>query len=169
MEFESLVEQLEKNGKRLIALAGDLDTEAARWKPDEKTWSMLEIMAHMLDIEREDFRVLLDLSFHHPGKKRDRIAPEAWVTERKYNERDLTETLADFANERADSLAWLRNLESPDWDLSYEMPWGTIRTGDVMAAWAAHDILHMRQMVKLLWLKSQTFVPPYSTQYAGEW
>jgi len=66
-------------------------------------------------------------------------------------------------------LAWLRSLDSPDWEATYEAPWGPITAGDLLASWVAHDLLHMRQLVELHWHYKEEQVEPYSTRYAGEW
>jgi hypothetical protein len=160
---------MDENARRIRALVEGISEEQARWKPDPKTWSILEVLNHLLDEEKEDFRVLLDLALHRPDERRPRISPEAWVTEHRYNERDLAESVQGFADEREASLAWLRGLAQPDWDASYEVPWGRIRAGDVFAAWVAHDILHLRQLVKLHWAYSTRQLEPYSVEYAGDW
>jgi hypothetical protein len=157
------------NAQRIRALAEGISDEQARWKPDPKAWSILEVINHLFDEEREDFRVFLDHTLHRPGEKKPQISPEAWATERKYNERDLQESLQGFLDAREESLAWLRGLSSPDWDVTYQAPWGPIRAGDVFAAWVAHDILHMRQLVKLHWAYTILQMEPYVSEYAGEW
>lgn len=162
-------DMLEQNGARIAALAAGVHVLQARWKPDAEAWSVLEVMSHLLDEEREDFRVRLDLTLHHPGEPWPAIDPGGWVTARYYNTRDLGETVAALAEERARSVAWLRGLEKPDWEASYEAPWGPMRAGDLLAAWVAHDLLHMRQLVELLWAYAQGQMAPYTSRYAGEW
>ncbi|MEZ4640022.1 MAG: DinB family protein [Caldilineaceae bacterium] len=97
------------------------------------------------------------------------IDPQGWVTERRYTERSLGESLQRFLSSRQQSWRWLRRLENPDWDIVYEAPWGPIRAGDVFAAWVAHDLLHMRQIIEVHWAFLNQNVTPYSTRYAGEW
>jgi hypothetical protein len=127
------------------------------------------VINHLADEEKEDFRVFLDLALHRPHQSRPKIAPQTWVTERKYNERDPGESLQRFAAARKESLAWLRNLSSPDWEKTYNAPWGPIRAGDVFAAWVAHDVLHLRQLVRLHWAYTVHMLEPFNTEYAGEW
>ena len=162
-------EQLTQNGARIQALAAGVHDLGARWRPDPESWSVLEVMNHLLDEEREDFRLRLDLILHHPGEPWPPIHPGEWVTSRYYNTRDLGETAAALAAERAASVAWLRGLEAPNWEAAQEMPWGTIRAGDLLAAWVAHDLLHMRQLVELFYAYAIAQQAPYAAQYAGEW
>lgn len=170
MDFEKLVEQMELNAGRIRALVEGVAEEQARWKPDPETWSILEVMRHLLDEEREDFRVRLNLILHAPEQEWPPIHPGAWVTERHYNEGSLPAALEGYLSERAASLDWLRNLKAHDWEAGAASPWGgTIRAGDMMAAWAAHDLLHMRQLVELQRAYNVSLSEPYDNQYAGEW
>ncbi len=77
--------------------------------------------------------------------------------------------LAKFLAARQKSLAWLRSLDAPDWDAAVAMPWGSLTAGDVLASWAAHDLLHLRQLMELHYAWMQQAVAPHSVEYAGEW
>ena len=169
MELDRCISQMTTNAQRVHALAEGVSEEQARWKPDPASWSILEVINHMSDEEEAVFRVFLDLALHRPDEPRPRISPEAWVTERKYNERDLGQSLQDYAAAREASLDWLRQLSPPDWDATYKAPWGPIKAGDIFAAWVAHDLLHMRQLVKLHWAYTTRGMKPYSVEYAGDW
>lgn len=169
MELERFTSQMADDAQRVRAFAEGISDEQARWRPDPDSWSILEVVNHLLDEEREDFRVMLDLALHRPDEPRPRIDPQAWVTERKYNERDPGESLQGFLAAREESLAWLRELSSPDWEAVYQAPWGPIRAGDVFAAWVAHDLLHIRQLVELHWAYTTRQLQPYRVEYAGEW
>jgi hypothetical protein len=169
MELDRFLTQMADDAQRVRALVEGISDEQARWRPDPESWSILEVVNHLLDEEREDFRVLLDLALHRLDEERPRIDPGAWVTERGYNERDLEESLQGFLAAREESLAWLRGLSAPDWEAVYQAPWGPIRAGDVFAAWVAHDLLHMRQLVELHWAYTTCQLQPYEVEYAGEW
>jgi hypothetical protein len=169
MQLDRFIDQMAGNARRIRALAEGISEEQARFKPDPASWSILEVLNHLRDVEQEDFRVFLDLVLHRPNEPRPRIAPQAWVKDRRYNEQDPGESLQGFSAAREASLAWLRGLGSPDWEATYQAPWGPIKAGDVFAAWVAHDLLHMRQLVELHWAFTALQVEPYSTGYAGEW
>jgi hypothetical protein len=113
--------------------------------------------------------VRLDIILHRPDDAWPPIDPAGWVTARRYNERNLDVTLDVFLQERETSLHWLADLASPDWDAVYEARFGPIRAGDMMAAWVAHDLLHLRQLVELHYGYLQTTLVPYTTRYAGDW
>ena len=169
MNLERSVAQMAANARRIRVLAEAVSDEQARWKPDPESWSILEVINHLKDEEREDFRALLDLALHRPADVRPKINPPGWVIERKYNEQDFDQSLQAFLTAREESIAWLRQIKSPDWDAVYEARFGRIRAGDIFAAWIAHDLLHMRQLVRLHWQWTSRHVEPYGTEYAGEW
>ena len=103
------------NAERIRALVQGVSDEQARWRPSATSWSILEVINHLFDEEREDFRVVLDHILHpdQPWPDRGSIDPLGWVTARRYNERDLDESLNNFLTAREDSLAWLRGLPRP--------------------------------------------------------
>jgi DinB family protein len=141
----------------------------ARLKPTPETWSILEVLAHLYDEEREDFRPRLDIALHRPEEKWQKIDPAGWVTTRKYNDRDIVQTLDGLLIEREKSLTWLHGLSEPNWDAEYPAPFGLIKAGDLLASWVAHDNLHTRQLVELKRSRVLGLVAPYRVQYAGDW
>ena len=169
MDYNYCLKQLAGDMLRIRLLAQGVDDDQARWRPDADSWSILEVICHLLDEERKDFRVRLDITLHKPDETWPGIDPAGWMTEHNYNEQVLAASLQAFQEEREASLAWLKRLEAPDWEASYEAPWGTMRAGDLLASWVAHDLLHMRQLVELHWAFKEQQVMPYSTRYAGEW
>jgi len=169
MDVEHLARRMAENAAAIQALVQGVTDRQARWKPDPESWSILEVVCHLLDEERSDFRVRLDLTLHRPGETWPGINPQGWVTERRYNEQDLKASLAAFLQERDSSLAWLRSLARPDSDRTYNAPWGPIAAGDLMAAWVAHDLLHARPLVERRWAMTRAELEPHSVDYAGEW
>ena len=169
MDMDRLVLQMLEDGERVRTLFQGVSEQQARWRPHPESWSMLEVVSHLLDEEREDFRVRLDYTLHRPHEPWPPIDPGGWVTAREYNQQDPEESLAQFLSERKASIAWLRGLSAPDWDATYDAPWGPIRAGDIFASWVAHDLLHMRQLLELHWAHVTAEVAPYKPDYAGEW
>ncbi len=150
-------------------LVEGVSDEQARWKPAPERWSMLEVLNHLYDEEREDFRQRLDYTLHRPGEAWPRIDPQGWVTERRYNERDLNESRRNFPRERELSLSWLKGLSEPNWDSAHERPQAVLAAGDILASWVAHDLLHVRQLARLHYEYVSLVSAPYRTDYAGDW
>jgi hypothetical protein len=169
MNISFMVRQMADNTDRINALVRGVSEEESRWKVDAASWSILETVNHLYDEEIEDFRVKLDIILHRPEEPWPPIDPEGWVIERKYNERDLEESLENFLDERKSSLKWLRSLEKPDWDATYTSPFGSMSAGDMFSSWVTHDHLHMRQLVELHRFLTEFYTDPYKMDYAGQW
>lgn len=167
MDIQRIVAQMDHNAQAIRVLVAGCSAQQARWKPDAGSWSVLEVINHLLDEEREDFRARIDMVRRNGVWFR--IDPGGWVTERGYNQRELAPSLQGFLSARADSLEWLLGLGELDWTREYQAPFGTIRAGDFLASWVAHDMLHIRQLVELTWAYLVQEVEPYDVEYAGEW
>jgi hypothetical protein len=113
--------------------------------------------------------VRIDAILHHPGEEPSSIDPEGWVDSHHYSESDLQEELDGFLAERRKSVDWLKGLNAPDWDATYQADWGSVRAGDIFAGWLAHDLVHMRQLLEHFWAFTTQQCVPYSTAYGGEW
>lgn len=169
MHAEHLIRSLERFADVLPAVAGSINAEDARWGPDESSWSIVEIVAHMADEEMSDFRVRLGQTLRDPTEKWSPIDPEGWARERNYQGRDLDQTVDQFVAERRRSVAWLRTITEPQWDNAYSHRSGAISAGDLLASWAAHDALHLRQIAKRLFQLVERDAGQFSTAYAGSW
>ncbi len=169
MDFETLYEELEHGASILEALLSGVTQAEAQVKPNPELWSILEVVCHLYDEEREDFREHLDLILNRPNDDWVIINPTGWVTQRGYNQRDYAEMVENFLTERSQSLSWLRSLNHPNWDTVYTTPFRTMTAGDMLASWAAHDQLHMRQLVELRRARLERLTQPYQVEYAGDW
>jgi DinB superfamily len=169
MDLEYLLTQMNLHAGAIHSLTLGVSDDQARWKPEPDGWSILEVVNHLYDEEREDFRARLDCILYHPDQSWAPINPKGWVLDRAYNQRDLSISMNDFLKERQKSLAWLKGLPDPDWRAFVTMPFGSFSAGDIFAAWVAHDLLHLRQLVELHWAYTLHAADPYKVNYAGEW
>ncbi len=171
MNLAWAIARLSQQAAAIEALVTSIDATQARWKTSPTDWSILEVVNHLADEEREDFRRRLDLTLHQPEAEWPPIDPAGWVTARKYSARDLGESLADFLRERNASLDWLRSLQAPDLSLGHRHPAISVRmqAGDLLASWTAHDLLHLRQLVELNYGYLSLQAQPYGVRYAGDW
>ncbi len=142
-----------------------------RWKPAPEHWSILEILCHLRDEEREDFRVRAELTLRDPQLDWPTLDLKEVAQRRQYNNQDPPQILADFQRERAASMEWLDGLEpSADWGRSkLHAQFGPLAAGMLLASWAAHDALHLRQIAKRLHDLAARDAGKYSVSYAGEW
>ena len=141
----------------------------ARWRarpvPDE--WAPVEIVCHLRDEEAEDFgarvRIILE-----GGARFAPIDPEGWATARRYHEAEPATALAAFREYRAASLAILAGATPERFTASGESPSGLRLSGlDLLAAWVAHDGLHLRQLAGTLTREWADRWAPLRADYAG--
>lgn len=169
MEFESLYKELEDSTEMIRALLPGVVQEEAQVKPSPDAWSILEVICHLYDEEREDFREHVDFILHRQNEEWHEIDPQGWVTARNYNEQNFTGMQVKFFAEREESLRWLRGLSHPDWEATYTSKYGTTSAGEMLACWVAHDNLHIRQLVELRRHRIERLSQPHNLEYAGEW
>ena len=170
MNTQPIIERMDRFSSVLPALVSGLSPAEALWRPDEQTWSILEVVCHLADEEAGDFRPRLERTLADPQPEWDGIDPEGWAVARRYREADLAEQTARFVAERQRSVLWLMGLGKVDWQRAYEHPrFGAIRAGDLLAAWAAHDALHLRQIAKRLYELANHDAAGFDSAYAGEW
>lgn len=154
----------------LLSLLTSMEGDAALWRPRPDAWNALEIANHLADEERDDFRARLSRTLEDPEAPWEPIDPEGWVTARAYADRDMRASIDRFALERDASLRWLAELEAPDLSKAHRHPTiGAIRAGDLLAAWVAHDLFHIRQLVRLHYRYLTEAFPGFDPGYAGAW
>lgn len=169
MDFETLYQELRNSTDIINTLLLGISEEEARIRPTPQAWSILEVVCHLYDLEREDFREHLDFILHRQEEEYHVIDPQTWVTERHYNEQDFQAMQDNFFTERRKSLQWLKGLDDTDWDITYTSQYGSVSAGEMLSCWVAHDNLHIRQLVELRRARIERITNPYPIEYAGDW
>ena len=151
----------------LDAVVAGLTLERWRARPAPDEWAPVEIVCHLRDEEAEDFgarvRVILEA-----GGRFAPIDSEGWATARRYHEAEPTAALAAFREHRAASLAMLAGATPERFAASGESPSGLRLSGlDLLAAWVAHDGLHLRQLAGTLTREWADRWAPLRADYAG--
>ena len=169
MEFKDFYQELQNSTEMIRALLLGVTQAEAQVKPNPESWSILEVVCHLYDEEREDFREHLDFILHRHNEEWHMIDPQRWVTERKYNEQNFIQMQEKFFAERKQSLEWLMGLPQPNWETIYTSRYGSTSAAEMFACWIAHDNLHIRQLVELRRLRIENLTQPYNLEYAGDW
>ncbi len=170
MHERKLFESLQRFPNILSAATRSISPEDRLWKPASGNWSIHEIVCHLADEEDFDFPVRLKLTLDLSNVAWPPVDPVGWAIERDYQSMSFDEQLQRFLAIRAESLAWLASLDNPSWEHAYQHPkLGPVRAGDLLAAWAAHDWLHLRQISKRCFEMIERDGLPFVTAYAGEW
>ena len=169
MRFETIYQELVNSTEMIRSLLAGITQEEAQTKPNPESWSILELLCHLYDEDREDFHEHLGFILHPDGKNWHQIDPQTWVTTRKYNEQDFNEIQEKFFAERSKSLDFIQGLSEENWDIIHTSEFGTMSAGEMLASWIAHDNLAVRQFVELRRHRIENITKPYNISYAGDW
>ena len=114
IDVQEIIRQLTVNAEIVRVLVQASSDEQVQWKPSPESWSIQEVMEHLYNEERIDFRKHLKEMLHDP--------PQPWAKFRREEYISVTschQALERFASEREASVAWLKTLESPDWGVRF--------------------------------------------------
>jgi hypothetical protein len=170
IQMHEIIRQLTVNAEAIRAMLQSITPEQVQWKPNPETWCIQQVMEHVYNEERIDFRKHLKEMFSNP-----QLSWESYHHDEFIPVESCRQALDAFLLERKDSIARLNSLQSPDWNITAQAPFGpgseviTLSAGDVLTSWVEHDYLHMRQMIELLHAWNEKQASPYSVQYGGGW
>lgn len=168
LDLDRIAGDLARFPGALRALTAGVDEREARAASPGGGWSILDVAGHLLDEEVLDFRPRLQSMLRDASAPWPPIDPQGRAEEVRPSLGTLDETVERFADEREASLAWLRGLDAPEWEATYQHPeLGPLRAGDLLLSWAAHDLLHMRQLVRLRYVALHAAAGPFDSKYAG--
>lgn len=162
MQSTWCIKQLEQHGRAILALTVGISETQASWRPAPDEWSMRQVLQHLVSEERNDFRKWLAQAVEVP------VQPLLLDADRR-GATTLALKADHFRRERRHSLDWLRKLRVPNWSVRARS--GSVRrsAGDLLSAWVAHDLLHLRQLIALKYALTQAASEPYRVGYAGAW
>jgi len=166
---KAIIHQLDRNAPVLFGMFSSIPQEVRLWKPAPEKWCALEILCHLYDEEREDFRARTRHVLETPKEPMPGIDPVKLVTERNYIGQNYDTMLAAFLQERKGSVAWLNSLANPAWENAYQHEkFGALKAKMFLVNWLEHDYLHMRQLLTLKhnYLAEST---GENLKYAGDW
>ncbi|HEX9189827.1 MAG TPA: DinB family protein [Vicinamibacteria bacterium] len=143
----------------------DLATWGARPAPGE--WAPVEIVCHLRDEEVEDFGARVGAVLEARARVSP-IDPERWAEERGYRRADPGAALAALCDARAASVTSLAAIAPARLRGVVELPGGGRLSGlDLLAAWVAHDRLHLAQLAGTLARLWAARWAPLRAGYAG--
>ena len=163
------IAELSRNLAVFQSLLSGLSKEEYQWRWQEDKWCLQEIVCHLYDEEREDFRQRTKSVLEDPSRQLPLFDPTAWVKDRDYMGQQYEKVLQNFLKERRTSIDWLESLSDPKWDNAFQHhKLGPLSAGFFLSNWVANDYLHIRQILNLkyMYLKEAT---GYRLDYAGHW
>lgn len=152
----------------LNALLGDLPDAWTRSNEGEKTWSVFDVVGHLIHGELTDWmpraRMILQAGDSRAFEPFDRFAQE-----RASQGKSLAQLLDEFARLRAENVRDLRALNLKPEDLARRgrhPELGSVTLSQLLATWAAHDLTHLHQISRIMAHQYRQAVGPWSA-YLG--
>ncbi len=166
--LQQTVSLLGRTPAALDALLRDLPEEWTLRNEGEGTWSVFDVVGHLIHGERTDWlqraRMVLQSGEARPFEPFDRRGHE-----RASQGMSLGQLLDEFSRLRAENLAELRALNLQPDDLGrrgLHPALGTVTLSQLLATWAAHDLTHLHQISRVMAHQVREAVGPWSA-YLG--
>ena len=132
------------------------------------TWSACDIVAHLIHTDRTDWipgaKIVLQSGESKTFVPFDRLG---YLHEREG--KPLGQLLDEFARLRQENLAELRSLDLRPEDLARRgrhPTFGVVTLGQLLATWAAHDLTHLHQLIRVMAHQYREAVGPWKS-YLG--
>ena len=134
----------------LGALVAGLDDRQIRWRPAPGEWAVIEVVAHIADVdERAHTRLRRMVAEDNPFLPA--FDQDALAVERGYIGMDLPEQVARYRNSRAGHLADLAKLDRHQWQRAGRHEAAGDMTVQLYEAHvASEDVDHLAQIARLL-------------------
>lgn len=121
--------------------------EGIHWKPSSTRWSILEVVAHLADLEAIYFGERLRRIAQEDAPALAGVDADRRAVEQNYQGAGLRETLQAFRQRRFENGAFLRGLPAQAWSRRGRLPDGQWRSLEQIAlGMGVHDANHLRQI-----------------------
>jgi DinB superfamily len=145
--FDALSEMPEALERRLAGLSDP----QLRFKPAPDTFSVLENVCHLRDIEVEGYALRLQLLLTQEYPLLPDLNGAELAEERDYNSQKLRPALKGFVDARHGCLGVLANLTAADLVREGHLEKvGDVTLGRLLELWVAHDKDHLKELDQLL-------------------
>lgn len=151
MELEKSLDALRAMPSFVAGVVHRLSHDESRLPGPGGSFSLVEHIWHLADLEREGFgeriqRLRVEPSSFLPDFDGDRIARE-----RDYAQRDCRKGVAAFRTSREDNLRILRGLSEDEWNRSgFLERVGAVLLRDIPVLMLEHDLSHRAEIERLL-------------------
>jgi hypothetical protein len=168
VKLDEAIAVLTRTPASLDALLRGLPDTWVRGNEGGKTWSVFDIVGHLIFGERMDWMPRLRMILEKgEGQAFDRFDRFAQFQESAG--KSLGELLDEFARLRRENVSALRalNLQKQDWARRGRHPeLGVVTLSQLLATWVAHDLTHVHQISRVMAHQYREAVGPWSA-YLG--
>jgi hypothetical protein len=147
-ESDDVLRLLAETPQRIVAASSDLPDEQLNLKPDSKSWSANEILAHLracADIWGETIEAMLTQD--EPVLMY--ISPRSWMKRAKYRQSTFSVSFQAFVEQRDDLLHTLNDLEFAGWSRGAMIKNRHHTVFSQARRMALHEVTHCEQIEAL--------------------
>ena len=140
-EIETFLEILTATPQRLASASAGLENARLHFKPDKKSWSANDILAHLracADMWGKSMKAMI--SQDHPTLQY--VSPRVWIRKTDYPKLDFHASLLAFTSQRQDLLETLKALAIQDWSRAASFTDSTPGRQDTVFSYARRMALH---------------------------
>lgn len=151
IEWEQLLGQLEASPDRAERLIAGVPDERVRRAPGPGRWSVLEVLCHVRDSDREVLVPRLARFAAEPEPFFENIDMTGWDRERAYAAQSPAESLAQWRAARRGAIATLATFGRAEWNrLGFHSLRGPYPLSEMVRGWVEHDLSHLHQIADAL-------------------
>ncbi len=130
----------------LQSLTADLDDRAWKYEPTPDDWSILEIVCHLRDTEREVHKLQLEVLRQERQPFVPRPDAAVWAKQRNYLNENGPAALEGLLAARMETLRAVSEVSAAAWEKpARHAIFGPTNFGEVVGFMADHDRLHIQQ------------------------
>ena len=148
-EYKELIRSLEDTPRKIKQLVGDLGESKVRERSGENTWSVVEHVCHLRDIEKEGYAVRITKLLTEDQPLLEDIDGDKLAVERVYINQDFKAALDGFINVRRANIEEIRDLSADQLSRSGMFDDSPLSLLDLLKKMRQHDHEHIDQMVQL--------------------
>ena len=121
------------------------------WRPNPSSWSLVEVLCHLRDVEEEVHSVRYRAVLTQENPFLPGAATDEWAEIRCYAVQDGPAALAAFLSARRLNLAFLSDLDKASWQrLGRHAFFGPTSLQELVNLAVQHDEVHLQQIEELL-------------------
>lgn len=165
MQFsiDKSIEILERTPKALQLFLQGLDDDWTMQNEGGETWSVYEVIAHLITAEKTNWLVRLELILSDETDKNFSTFKRVASPEEN-TPKTLAELLAEFISVRNENLEKLRskNITAEDLEKKGIHPvFGEVSLAQLLSTWTVHDLSHTAQITRIMAKQYKTEVGPW--------
>jgi uncharacterized damage-inducible protein DinB len=149
LPMAEVIEAIETGPERVRRAAEGLTAAKMRQRPRDADWSIKEVMAHLLKVERDLFLPRLKQLAAADRPSFPSFDPDAWARERDHREGDFANEWRLFSEARTETVALLRGLPAEaEGRIGFSGFFGPITLSEYATHVVDHDIEHLGQITE---------------------